>query len=115
MDGIPADILARTGDAASQASAVKASLAKDVAASGDKERAAKMFEELLATLLVREMRRGLEGGFFGTGAGSDVYEGWLDEHVGRSLSDSHALDLAQSIRVSLGAKERVNTNVENER
>ena len=44
-------------------------------------------------------------GSFGSGSGSDVYEGWLDEHVGKALSRSHALDIAQSIRLSLGSKQ----------
>jgi Rod binding domain-containing protein len=87
-------------DAAQSASVARAGAAARL---DDREQAAKMFEELLATMLVREMRRGLEGGFFGGGAGSDIYEGWLDENVGRELSRSHALDLAQAIRLSLGS------------
>jgi Rod binding domain-containing protein len=55
-------------------------------------------------MMVREMRRGLDGGFFGSGSGSDVYEGWLDQHVGKSLADTGALDLAQSIRFSIQGK-----------
>ena len=104
MDGLTPDIAANAADSLARTSLARATQAQRAAGSGDTEQASKMFEELLATLMVREMRRGLADGFFGGGAGSDVYEGWLDEHVGRALSDSHTLDLAQSIRVSLGAK-----------
>jgi hypothetical protein len=50
------------------------------------------------------MRRGLEDGFFGAGTGADVYEGWLDEHVGKSLARSGALDIAQAVRISINNK-----------
>lgn len=110
MDGSPIGISAHglsaeAADAARGLDLAKAARARDAAGAGDADRAAEMFEDLLATTLVRELRRGLSDGFFGSGSGSDVYEGWLDEHVGRELSRSHALDLAQSIRVSLGAKQ----------
>jgi len=67
--------------------------------------AAKRFEELLSTMLVRELRRGVEQGFFGEGAGADVFEGWLDEHLGRSLAREGVFDLAQAVRISLGANQ----------
>jgi Rod binding domain-containing protein len=101
MDGIGNDLAAKAVDAMRGLDAAKATRA----AGSDAAKAAEMFEDLLATTLVRELRRGLPEGFFGAGPGSDVYEGWLDEHVGRALSRSHALDLAQAIRTSLGAKQ----------
>ncbi len=104
------DLAARTADVARGIDLAKATRARDAAAGGDADQAAKMFEDLLATTLVRELRRGLSEGFFGSGSGSDVYEGWLDEHVGRELSRSRALDLAQSIRISLGAKAELARN-----
>jgi len=109
VEGVP-DSLAGSAPLTATAleSSRRAGLDRAVSAArgDDREEAAKMFEELLATMLVREMRRGLEGGFFGGGAGSDVYEGWLDEHVGRSLAQSQALDLAQAIRLSLGVEKQ---------
>ncbi len=78
--------------------------AQRLAGQGDR-RAADKFESLLATQLIKEMRRGLDDGFFGSGAGADVFEGWLDEHLGDSLARSGALDLASAIRVSLGQKQ----------
>lgn len=73
-----------------------------LARSGDAEEAAQRFEELLATMLVREMRRGVEDGFFGGGPGADVFEGWLDDHLGKSLARDGVFDLAQAVRISLG-------------
>lgn len=99
------DIGARVKDAASLAQDAGLERARAASGSGDPDKAAKMFEELLATLLVKEMRRGLEGGFFGAGPGADVYEGWLDQHVGQSLAETGALDLAQSIRFSIQNKQ----------
>lgn len=67
--------------------------------------AAAELEKLFATFVVKEMRRGLPQGFFGKGAGSDIFEGWLQEHLGSSLAESGALDLAGSIKVSLQSKQ----------
>jgi Rod binding domain-containing protein len=95
------------GSKESLVAAQSAQLERAQAASdrGDPAKAAKMFEEVLATMMVRELRRGVEGGFFGSGAGADVYEGWLDQHVGKALADTGALDLAQSIRLSIRDKQ----------
>ena len=68
--------------------------------------AAEMFEALLATMLVKEARRSLgEGGFFGKGPGADVFNGWLDQHVGQALADGWDLDLAGMVRASLIEKQ----------
>jgi len=61
-------------------------------------------EGLFAQLFVKELRRGLGEGFFGQGAGSDTFEGWLDEHLGESLARDGVLDLAGRIRTSLEQK-----------
>ncbi len=74
------------------------------AAETDVDVAAKKFEELFATLLVKEMRKALPEGPFGQGPGADVYEGWFDEHVGAALARGGTLELAQVIRASLGAE-----------
>lgn len=108
MTGLTDGIGAQTAQLASLAQSSRLERVGDKA---DPAKAAKMFEDLLATTLVREMRRGLENGFFGEGPGSDVYEGWLDEHVGRSLSRSGMLDLAQAVRVSLGEREAATKEV----
>ena len=83
----------------------RAQAAGRAAASGDTDAAAQRFEELLATQLVKELRRALPDGFFGGGPGADVYEGWLDEHLGASLARSGGLHLSDAIRASLGAKQ----------
>ena len=115
MDGLPLDIAAGAREIETGTKLGRAEAAQRAAAGGDRDKAAKMFEELLGTVLVREMRRGLEDGFFGKGPGADVFEGWLDEHVGHALSATGALDLAQAIRVSLGAKEKAAADAELDR
>ena len=74
------------------------------ARSDDPEEAAVAFESLLATMMVRELRRSLTDGFFGKGSGADTYEAWFDEHLGRSLARTDALGLAGMVRVSLERK-----------
>ena len=54
------------------------------------DEAAAAFESYFATLLVRELRRGLPEGLF-SGAGSDVYSSWFDEQIGATLSERDAL------------------------
>jgi len=56
-------------------------------------RAAAKFEQLFAALLVKEMRKALPEGFFGEGAGGDIYGGWFDEHLGGAIARSGALHL----------------------
>ena len=96
---------AYTTELAGAARAARADRAAEAARSGDEKQAdeaARQFEALFATTLMREMRKGLSDGFFGSSAGADVYEGWLDEHIGRSLAESGALDMAGIIKVNLG-------------
>ena len=81
-----------------------AARARAAAGEEDAAQAAQGFESLLATMLVKEMRRALPEGFFGSGSGADVFDGWLDEHLGQALAESGALDLAGAIRISLGEK-----------
>lgn len=63
--------------------------------------AGKQFEQLLAGMLVRELRRALPNGFFGQEMGADTYESWLDEHLGRALSESGALGIAGMVKAGL--------------
>lgn len=55
------------------------------------ESAGKHFESMFATMLVREMRSGLDEGFFGSGPGASTFSSWLDEHVGRVIAERGAL------------------------
>jgi Rod binding domain-containing protein len=68
--------------------------------------AAVKFQALLGAMLVKEMRSSLSDGFFGTGAGGDVYGGWLDEHVGETLARRDALHLEGVLREGLDRKAR---------
>ena len=79
--------------------------ARASAEAGRVDEAAQMFESLLATVLVKELRQGLSEGFFGSGPGSDVFEGWLDEHLGTALARGGALDIAGFVRVNLTQKQ----------
>ena len=80
---------------------------------GEAKEAAARFEALLATTLVKEMRKALpEGSFFGKAAGSDVFNGWMDEHMGRALSESGALDLAGMIKTGIGNKQAEKAGLE---
>lgn len=96
-----------TGLAGTIASAQTDKLSRSVedlarkARGGDAERVPQEFSKLLATMLVREMRQALPEGFFGEGAGSDVFEGWLDEHVGAALAARDGLRLEGMIAESL--------------
>jgi len=68
--------------------------------------AAEMFEVHLATMLAKEARSSLgEGGFFGKGPGSDIFNGWLDKHVGEALAEGWDLDLAGMVRTSIIEKQ----------
>ncbi|MCK6445889.1 MAG: rod-binding protein [Planctomycetes bacterium] len=78
--------------------------AAEQAPQGESRAAAKRFEALLATQLVKEMRRTLDDGFFGSGPGSEVFDGWLDEHLGEALVRGRGLGLTEGIAASLGEK-----------
>lgn len=62
---------------------------------------AREFEGLFASMLIKEMRQTLSDGLFGEGPGADTYAGWFDEHVGRQLAETRALDLAGILRAGL--------------
>ena len=72
---------------------------------GDHGDAAREFERLFATLLVKEMRATLPEGFFGEGAGSDVFDGWFDEHTGSALSEGRGLGLRVALERDLGLEQ----------
>jgi len=62
------------------------------------------FSKLLATMLVKEMRQALPEGFFGGGTGSDIFDGWLDEHIGTALAERDGLRLESMIAESMHLK-----------
>jgi flagellar protein FlgJ len=71
------------------------------AESGSPSEASRQFETLFAMMLVRELRRSMPQGMFGNSAGSDVYEGWFDEHLGAALADRDALGIGSMVKVAL--------------
>lgn len=94
----PVDVGALTASPAGRA----ADAARAAALRGEATQAAHDLEKLFATVLVKELRRGLSDGFFGKGAGADVYEGWLDEHLGSALADGPGLGLRIALERDLG-------------
>jgi Rod binding domain-containing protein len=66
--------------------------------------AAKKLQAVFTTLLVKEMRKSLPEGFFGSGPQGDIYSGWLDEHVGQALADRDTLHMQEIVGRSLAAK-----------
>jgi len=65
--------------------------------------AGKAIEKLFASMLVKELRRGLDQGFF-EGPGSQIYTAWLDEHLGKTLADRDALGLAGLVKTQIDRK-----------
>ncbi|MFT5285206.1 MAG: Rod binding domain-containing protein [Planctomycetota bacterium] len=49
------------------------------------------FEAMLGTMLAKEMRKGLDEGFFGKGPGADSFSSWLDEYVGQVMAEQGTL------------------------
>ncbi len=82
--------------------AVNSAEAPTVQAGEDAQEAAKRFEGLLASMLVKELRQTLPEGFFGDGAGADIYAGWLDTHLSEALVESDALGIAGMVKAELG-------------
>ncbi len=80
----------------------------------DPEEVGRKFEELFSTMLVREMRKSAksplsEGGVFGKGAGSDVYEGWFDENVGAALASQDSLGLVGMVKANVTRMQNAET------
>ena len=103
MDG--ADSLPGLAPAAQTASLRRLESAGRDLRRGDVGDSAREFERLFATLLVKEMRATLPEGFFGGGAGSDVFDGWLDEHLGSSLAEGRGLGMRIALERDLGTKQ----------
>ena len=61
-------------------------------------RAAEAFEGLLLQTMLRRMREAqLENGFFGTTAGSSVYEAMFDQHLSDALASESPLGVAREL------------------
>jgi Rod binding domain-containing protein len=68
------------------------------------EAAARKFESLFASMLVKEMRKALPDGFFGSGSDGDIYGGWFDEHLGAALARDDGLHLRPVVETALARK-----------
>ncbi len=67
--------------------------AESAASEGRGAEAEKALEGLFTKMLVKEMRKGLGEGFFGTGPGADTYAEWFDDHLAEGLAEGGAFDL----------------------
>lgn len=76
-------------------------------ARGEDAKAAKEFESLFASMLVKEMRSSIEGGFFGKGPGADTYGQWFDKEMGAAVAADNGLGLAGVLKVQLGLDRKV--------
>lgn len=99
-DGLSIAGLARPTDALFEKTGRELEAAR-AASESSPEVAAQRFGQLLATMLVREMRKSLPEGFFGGAVGSETFESWMDDHLGRVLAEQDALGLAGMIKASL--------------
>lgn len=89
------------GTARANALAAELDAARGAAGHGNVDEAARSFEKLFATLLVREMSATLKDGFFGDGPGADTFQGWMEEHLGDALSRGRGLGIAEAVRAAL--------------
>ncbi len=101
MTGVGASLERAAGAAHNDLAAGRISRLAKNADTSEPETVAKEIEALFATLLASEMRKGLGEGFFGSGPGSDTFNGWFDEEIGSSLASQGSLGLAKSVRESL--------------
>ena len=68
----------------------------------------KKVESLFASILVKELRKALpDQGFFGSGPGADVFNGWMDEFLGEQLARDGALHLAGRVETALNERKAI--------
>jgi len=94
-----------TLNSASASDAYSASNVKELenlAAQGKDAETAKAFESMFASMLVKEMRSSIEGGFFGKGPGADTYGQWFDKEMGEAIASDGGLGLAGMLKTQLG-------------
>ena len=75
---------------------------ESLATQGKESEAAQAFESLFASMLVKEMRSSVDGGFFGEGPGAETYGEWFDKEMGASIAADGGLGLAGVLKVQLG-------------
>ena len=82
-----------------QANASREASALERAANSPSDKdAGAAFEAMLGTMLAKEMRKGLDEGFFGKGPGADSFSGWLDEFVGRVMAEQGTLGTGSLVK-----------------
>ena len=99
LTGTSAIDLARANELASAARGVSSPFAKaGEGRDATPEEAGARFEAMLGTMLAKELRRGMDEGFFGSGPGADTFQSWLDDFVGRAMAERGALGTADLVR-----------------
>ena len=120
MDVLGSDPLASLGAYRAQAAleSANAPAANELEADADavarNEAVGARFEALLSTMLVKEMRRSVPEGFFGDGPGAEIFDGWLDEHLGAALAEDGTLDLAGMVTTALSRPSEPADSIETE-
>ena len=105
MEGIPANDMRLQAALGGRGASELAALGR--AGDGDNAEVVQAFGKIFAQQLIKEMRSTVDGGFFGSGAGSDIYESWFDEHVAEVLAADDALGLAGMMKAGLPQGEPV--------
>lgn len=82
---------------------------ENLAAQGKDADTAKAFESMFASMLVKEMRSSIDGGFFGKGPGADTYGQWFDKEMGEAIAADGGLGLAGMLKTQLGIERAATT------
>lgn len=82
----------------SRADAIKRRVDED----GKVENATEELEVMFSTMMVKEMRKSLGEGLFGSGPGVDTFEGWFDDHMGRAIAEGGAMELSGLLKAQSG-------------
>lgn len=65
---------------------------------------AKQFEQIFVQQLLREMSKSLDGGFYGEGSGSHVYQGLFETVLADKIASQNGIGIAPSVEKSMSAQ-----------
>ena len=74
---------------------------KAAAPTPDSLKAAKDFESVFSSMMLKEMRQSLDPGTLFGGDTSDIYGGLFDQFMGQHMADSGGIGMAKMIREAL--------------
>jgi Rod binding domain-containing protein len=67
----------------------------------DEQKAAKDFESVFTTMMLKEMRQTLDADSLFSGDSSDIYGGLFDQFLGQHIADAGGMGLAKVVREGL--------------